>query len=91
MQSERMKELIKKPETVTPLETKLLAYLLDTTTDVLMMRNQQIRLLKTRLRDALKRSLASQQRATKDFIWVTFWGGWAIIASLVLAVEMFYG
>jgi len=79
--NDTIKAIQEDPAKATPEQIKALAFLWPNAMDIVMLRNQQIRLYRDRLKDALERSLASQQRATRYSRQLLFW----MLMTLVFA------
>jgi hypothetical protein len=88
MITERVKAIQQDPASATDSEVKALAYLFPLTMDTLMLRNQQIRLLKDRMKDILDRSLKCQRARLISKSHLLFWQAVALIASFGLFLEL---
>lgn len=75
-----IKRLQQTPEETSPEEIRALAYLWPNSMEVLLLRNQQIRLLKERVLQAKLEYYGAQERTTKYARWLV---GWTICSFLI--------
>ena len=91
MTPHRVQEIKKDPSIATQHEIKTLAMMLSVCTDVLALRNSDLRWEHSRLEEWIKLSRQNRYRAARYYRYLVVCFGWALVSTLVNIIGIFWG